>query len=152
MRESTVRAGGVPEPAACGSSSVGGKELFGEAVGAATVCGRCGRSLSQSSGKSEGVSKVGLRWAGAGGLCRSRVRLGTHETSAICFSCQVVALPGAQHCASRLQVWYPGLDGGFPGWVCGSNRVWSVALGRHLSGTDPPAPARWLPAAQPLPC
>lgn len=72
----------MPEPKACGSSSVGGKTALWRGLwGARTVCRGCGRSLSQSSGKSEGVSKVGLRLAGAGGLCRSRVRLGTHETS-----------------------------------------------------------------------
>lgn len=81
MRGSTVRAGRVPAPKASRSSSVGGKTALWRGLwGARTVCRGRGRSLSQSSGKSEGVSKVGLRWAGAGGLCRSRVGLGTHET------------------------------------------------------------------------
>lgn len=111
------------------------------AAGARTVCRGSGRSLSQSSGKSAEGSKMGLHWAGAGGLCRSHVGLGTLEVSlpsaspARSWPCLVPSIvPDACRYGTTGLMW------GFPTWVCGSNRVWSISLGRHLSRTDPPPP------------
>lgn len=93
---------------------------------------------------------MSLHWAGAGGLCRSHVRLGTPGVSlpsaspARSWPCSVPSIvPDACRWGTTGLMW------GFLVWDCGSNRVWSISLGRHLSRTDPPPSALWLPAGQP---